>query len=72
MVFLLAGSTPAYFTISTRPYVLRDAKLLKIGTLIACQGVALPAGGVSHNLLPTIMLCRVHIHYSLFDLPGQG
>ena len=38
------------------PGVLRGAKLLKMGTLIARRSFPLPVGGVSRKLLPTILL----------------
>ena len=41
----------------TRTAILRQAKLLEMGILIAGQSFPLPSGDVSRNLLPTISLC---------------
>ena len=54
-------------------FVLRGAKFLKMGTLIACWSFPLAAGGVSRNLLPKILLWRVDkTSGHLFPLPAAN
>ena len=45
-------------------YTVPSLKILEIGTLIPRRSFVLPAGAVSRNFLPRIVLCIVYLIYS--------